>query len=210
MARAVYTSPMKKQNVLSVREQIAEKLRSEIISGDLAPGEKLNEQALATRFGTSRGPVRDVLLQLTKEGLLVSKTNVGVSVNQMLPTDIQQLMVDIRRRIEIFCARRLKGKMSDEDFGNLEGILERFEKAFKAGDFTEVTKADIDFHRYLVKKAGGEAVDNVWYPVAMRMRMNYKRMDSSQVGVDEHRAILNSLRNDDIRGLVASLKANII
>ena len=200
---------MPNQKILSVREQIAEQLRSDIISGDLAPGEKLNEQALASRFGVSRGPVRDVLLQLTKEGLLVSKTNVGVSVNQMLPSDLQQLMVDIRRRIEIFCARRLKGKMSGEDFDNLEGILERFEKAFDEADFTEVTKADIEFHRYLVNKAGGEAIDNLWYPVVLRMRMNYKRIDSSQAGVDEHRKILDALRNDDIRGLVAALKANI-
>lgn len=200
---------MPNQKILSVREQIAEQLRSDIISGDLAPGEKLNEQALASRFGVSRGPVRDVLLQLTKEGLLVSKTNVGVSVNQMLPSDLQQLMVDIRRRIEIFCARRLKGKMSGEDFDNLEGILERFEKAFDEADFTEVTKADIEFHRYLVNKAGGEAIDNLWYPVVLRMRMNYKRIDSSQAGVDEHRKILDALRNDDIRGLVDALKANI-
>jgi DNA-binding GntR family transcriptional regulator len=200
---------MPNQKILSVREQIAEQLRSDIISGDLAPGEKLNEQALASRFGVSRGPVRDVLLQLTKEGLLVSKTNVGVSVNQMLPSDLQQLMVDIRRRIEIFCARRLKGKMSDEDFDALESILERFEKAFDEADFTEVTKADIEFHRYLVNKAGGEAIDNLWYPVVLRMRMNYKRIDSSQAGVDEHRKILDALRNDDIRGLVAALKANI-
>ena len=200
---------MPNQKILSVREQIAEQLRSDIISGDLAPGEKLNEQALASRFGVSRGPVRDVLLQLTKEGLLVSKTNVGVSVNQMLPSDLQQLMVDIRRRIEIFCARRLKGRMSNEDFDALEGILEGFEKAFDEADFTEVTKADIEFHRYLVNKAGGEAIDNLWYPVVLRMRMNYKRIDSSQAGVDEHRKILDALRNDDIRGLVAALKANI-
>lgn len=197
------------QKILSVREQIAEQLRSDIISGDLAPGEKLNEQALATRFGVSRGPVRDVLLQLTKEGLLVSKTNVGVSVNQMLPSDLQQLMVDIRRRIEIFCARRLKGKMSEEDFNNLEGILEHFEKAFDEADFTEVTKADIEFHRYLVNKAGGEAIDNLWYPVVLRMRMNYKRIDSSQAGVKEHRKILDALRDGDIRRVVDALQANI-
>lgn len=195
--------------IIPVREQIADQLRSDIISGELAPDTKLNEQALANRFGVSRGPVRDVLLQLSKEGLLVSKSNVGASVNQMLPPGLQQLMVDIRRRIEVFCARKLNGKLTEEDFENLEQILEDFQDAFDKGDFTEVTKADIEFHRYLVNKAGGQELDNLWYPVVLRMRMNYKRLDSAQAGVKEHRQILDALRKNDIKGVVAALRANI-
>jgi len=195
--------------IIPVREQIADQLRSDIISGELAPDTKLNEQALANRFGVSRGPVRDVLLQLSKEGLLVSKSNVGASVNQMLPPGLQQLMVDIRRRIEVFCARKLNGKMTEEDFENLEDILEQFQEAFDKDDFTEVTKADIEFHRYLVNKAGGQELDNLWYPVVLRMRMNYKRLDSAQAGVEEHRNILKALRDNDTKGVVAALRANI-
>jgi DNA-binding GntR family transcriptional regulator len=195
--------------IIPVREQIADQLRSDIISGELAPDTKLNEQALANRFGVSRGPVRDVLLQLSKEGLLVSKSNVGASVNQMLPPGLQQLRVDIRRRIEVFCARKLKGQLTEEDFENLEQILEDFQDAFDKGDFTEVTKADIEFHRYLVNKAGGQELDNLWYPVVLRMRMNYKRLDSAQAGVKEHRQILDALRKNDIKGVVAALRANI-
>ncbi|MFC1719963.1 GntR family transcriptional regulator [Pseudomonadota bacterium] len=195
--------------IVSVREQIANQLRSDIISGDLAPDSKLNEQALADRFGVSRGPIRDVLLQLSKEGLLVTRANVGASVNTMLSPQLQQLMVDIRRRIELFAARQLKGKMSEEDFSNLEDILKRFEDSFLEEDFTEVTKADISFHRYLVEKAGGEDLINLWYPVALRMRMNYKRLDDAAHGVEEHRSILESLRKDDISGLVAALRVNI-
>jgi DNA-binding GntR family transcriptional regulator len=195
--------------IVSVREQIADQLRSDIISGDLAPDTKLNEQALADRFGVSRGPVRDVLLQLTKEGLLVSKSNVGASVNKMLDPGLQELMVDIRRRIEVFCARQLKYNMTDEDFENLEEILSRFKEAFDRGDFTEVTKADIEFHRYLVNKAGGQELDNLWYPVVLRMRMNYKRLGSAKAGVAEHRKILECIRDGNTKGIVAALKDNI-
>nr|WP_231884996.1 GntR family transcriptional regulator [Alteromonas stellipolaris] len=70
-----------KNKILSVRDQIADVLRSDIISGELASNTKLNEIQLAERFEVSRGPIRDVILKLTKEGLLISKSNVGASVN---------------------------------------------------------------------------------------------------------------------------------
>ena len=64
----------------TIREQIADHIRADILSGQLLEGEQLREQLLAERFGVSRGPIRDVLLQLTQEGLLISKRNCGVRV----------------------------------------------------------------------------------------------------------------------------------
>lgn len=197
------------EKIVPVRDQIADQLRSDIISGELAPGAKLNEQGLATRFGVSRGPIRDVLLQLTKEGLLVTRSNVGASVAEMLSPKMQPLMVNIRRRIETYAAKQLKGQMTDEDFASLDFILDEFQSAFESGDFTAVTKADIEFHKYLVEKAGGQELVNLWYPVVLRMRMNYKRIDTPAHGLDEHRAIVDALRDDDIKRATAALKANI-
>ena len=197
------------EKIVPIRDQIADQLRSDIISGDLAPDTKLNEQQLANRFGVSRGPIRDVLLQLTKEGLLVTKSNVGASVNKMLDSSMQQLMVDIRRRIEFHAVKRLKDKMTDEDFAALDSILGRFKESFEKADFTEVTKADIAFHRYLVEKAGGQELVNLWYPVVLRMRMNYKRIDTPTDGVAEHRAIIDALRSGQTKDAIAALRANI-
>lgn len=197
------------EKIVPVRDQIADQLRSDIISGELAPGSKLNEQALATRFGVSRGPIRDVLLQLTKEGLLVTKSNVGASVSEMLSPSQQKLMVDIRRRIEAYAVKQLKGQLTDEDFEVLDYFLERFKAAFEQGDFTEVTKADIEFHKFLVEKAGGQELVNLWYPVVLRMRMNYKRIDTPKEGVAEHQAIIDALRDGDVKRAAKALKANI-
>ncbi|WP_078086118.1 GntR family transcriptional regulator [Microbulbifer mangrovi] len=195
--------------IIPVREQIAEQLRSDIISGELAPNTKLNEQQLAGRFGVSRGPVRDVLLQLTKEGLLVAKNNCGVSVNSVLDPSMQELMIDIRRKIEVFAIQGLKGKLTEMDFAELEDILERLKDAFDAKEFNEVTKADIDFHRYLINAAGGDELVNLWHPIVLRMRMNYKRISQPKDCVDEHRAILEALKANKINVAATALKANI-
>lgn len=195
--------------ILSVKDQIAEQIRSDIISGDLAPNTKLNEKELAERFGLSRGPIRDVILQLTKEGLLISKNNCGASVNSVLDPKLQKLMIKLRREIEVFAIEQLKGKLTEADFAELEAILDELQDAFERTDYTEVTKIDISFHNYLVHKAGGDELVNIWYPYVMRMRLNYKRITTSDQCVDEHRVILEALKEADIAKASKAIKANI-
>ncbi len=195
--------------ILSVKDQIAEQLRSDIISGDLAPNTKLNEKELAERFGLSRGPIRDVILQLTKEGLLVSKNNVGASVNSVLDTKMQKLMISLRRNIEAFAIDKLHDSLTEKDFAELEKILQDLQAAFERQDFTEVTKIDISFHRYLINRAGGDELVNVWYPFVMRMRLNYKRITSGIECVTEHRDILDALKSGDMAKATKALKLNI-
>ncbi|GLR70530.1 GntR family transcriptional regulator [Agaribacter marinus] len=197
------------QKILSVREQIADVLRSDIISGELKPNTKLNEQQLAERFGTSRGPIRDVLLKLTKEGLLVSRNNVGSSVSSPLNPDVQKLSIGIRRKIEEFAVKQLEGRLTIDHFRQLEDIIEEMHDHFEGGRYTELTKTDIAFHQYLVELAGGEDLVNIWYPIVIRMRMNYKRITTSIKLVEEHRDIVNALKIDDTKAAINAIRRNI-
>lgn len=195
--------------ILTVKDQIAKQLRSDIISGAIPPETKLKEQELATRFGISRGPIREVILQLTKEGLLVSKNNCGASVNTVLDPKTQKLMITLRQKIESFAIEELKGKLVEQDFIELEAILAKLQTAFDNEDYTAVTKVDISFHYYLIEKAGGDELLNLWYPYIMRMRLNYKRVSSGDVCVREHREILEALREGNTSRAIKAIKANI-
>lgn len=200
---------MSANKIVSVREQIADVIRSDIISGELKPNTKLNEHQLAERFGVSRGPIRDVLLKLTKEGLLVSKNNVGSSVSSPLSSQLQKLSIDIRRRIEEFAIKQLADKISEDDLNALDAIIATMQEHFDKEQFTELTKADIAFHQYYVELAGGEDLVNLWYPIVLRMRMNYQRIDSSQDLVDEHKDIVEALRQGDTKAAIAAIRKNI-
>ena len=90
----------------TIREQVAAHLRYAVLSGELGEGEALREQTLARHFGVSRGPVRDALLQLTQEGLLVAEQNCGVRVRRPDPA-IRSLVVGMRRKIENFALKGL-------------------------------------------------------------------------------------------------------
>jgi DNA-binding GntR family transcriptional regulator len=199
----------KPKKILTVKDQIAEQLRSDIISGEMQPKTKLNEKELAERFGLSRGPIRDVILQLTKEGLLISRNNCGASVNSVLDPKLQKLMIKLRRSIEEYAVTELNGNLTDQNIADLEDILASLEDAFDREDYTEVTKIDISFHQYLINQAGGEELVNIWYPYVMRMRLNYKRITSSSECVNEHRAILEALKAQDSSTAIKAIKHNI-
>ena len=197
------------KSIVSVRDQIAHQLRADIINGTLTEHTKLKEQALAERFGVSRGPIRDVLLQLSNDGLLVSKNNCGVSVNTAPDTSLQPLMINIRVDIESFSIKKVVETLDKNDFQYLEGLLLNLQKAFTEEDYAAVTDLDINFHRFFVYKAGGEDLVNLWLPFIYRMRMNYTRLGTAEACLDEHKCILEAIKNKDSKAAIKALKANI-
>ena len=195
--------------IVSVREQIARQLRADIINGVLTEKTKLKEQELAARFNVSRGPVRDVLLQLTKEGLLISKNNCGVIVNSAPKAELQPLMVNLRVKIESHAIKITINELTEEDFIHLDNILATMTKAFEEENYSLVTETDMAFHRYLVHKAGGDDLVNLWQPVIYRMRMNYKRISTPKECFEEHNQLLTYLKNKELKLALASLKDNV-
>ncbi|AWB65790.1 GntR family transcriptional regulator [Saccharobesus litoralis] len=195
--------------IIPIREQIADIMRSDIISGELTPGEKLNEQELAARFGVSRGPIRDVLLKLAKEGLVVSKTNIGTYVAAPLSNEMQKVLMDIRIRIEEFAVRHIEDKANENDLQALADIIDRMRQHYEREEFTDLTKADIDFHQFYVELAGGDDLLNIWYPIVMRMRMNYDRIERKETLVEEHQAILDGIKSKDSKAAIAAIRNNI-
>lgn len=200
---------MAQTQIIPVRQQIADHLRTEIISGELAPNQKLTEEVLARRFGVSRGRIRDVLLELSKEGLLVAKANKGTSVNDVAPPELQALLVKMRFQIESYAVKKVASEGGAEIVAALEAACAELSEKLNEGHFAEVIKADIAFHRLIVAEAGGEDLVNLWQPVMLRMRMNYQRITSTEQCVGEHKAILDAIRNRDEKAAIEALKTNI-
>ena len=142
--------------VRSIREQIADHIRSDIFSGELNEGDQLRETPLAERFGVSRGPVRDVLLQLSQEGLLISKPNSGVRVGSAPHAGIQPLVVDLRQRIELFALEKAFETITDRDIDILHQLVDRLREACEAQNLAVMTKYDMAFHQRILEIAGNK------------------------------------------------------
>src|SRR6187401_2271006 len=89
----------------SLREQIADRIRTDVLCGRLPEGERLNEIKLGEQFGVSRTPVREAPQQLMHEGLLEGRLNTGVKVAARPDDDICDFIVLIRRMVETFALR---------------------------------------------------------------------------------------------------------
>lgn len=191
-----------------MREQIADHIRTGVLTGELTAGARLREQDLAARYGVSRGPVRDALLQLTKEGLLVAKPNCGVTVSQSPAKDIQPLIVELRQRIELFAVEKAVARFTDEDIAHLERHVQGLGDACRHGDLASVVQHDMAFHRLLVEAAGSDTVE-LWLPIVMRMWLHYGRHEDLMESYQEHSAILAAVKDRDAGAARAALEQNI-
>ena len=102
--------------IFSLREQIVDRIRTDVLSGRLVEGERLNEAKLVEQFSVSRTPIREALQQLTHEGLLEGRPNHGVKVANCPPDSIRELVVPIRRRVETFALQSFFHELSEADF----------------------------------------------------------------------------------------------
>ena len=193
----------------TIREQIAEHIRTDVLSGEFAAGERLREQSLATKYGVSRGPVRDALLQLTQEGVLVAKPNCGVAVNEPLTAALQPLVVDLRLHIETFAVTRAIAGAREALVGQLEDLVCDLEAACRAEDIPGGVQADMAFHRAVIEAAEEPELLAIWLPIVARMMLHYTRHESLMDSCREHEAILAAVRAGDVNSAVDALGRNI-
>lgn len=193
----------------TIREQIVEELRGDVLTGRVAAGDSLREQSLARRFGVSRGPIRDALLQLTQEGLLVSKPNCGVRVSPGPNAALQSLVVDLRRKIEAFALEQIWDGLDAAAFVELDEILDAFRAACEAGEMARCVERDMAFHRWIVDRAGDADLTALWLSTIMRMRLRYTRHATLMESYHEHAAVVAAMRVGDLQKAIQSLQANI-
>jgi DNA-binding GntR family transcriptional regulator len=194
----------------TIREQIADQLRRDVLSGRLAEGEHLHEEKLAQRFGVSRGPVRDALLQLTQEGVLLYKPNCGVEVAAAPSEGVRELVLPVRRMIEAFALRRAAAQATPADIRVWEAILERLRVACEAGNMADTVTHDMAFHRWIVDRPGEPDLPALWLPAVTRMRLVYSRHKDLREVYPEHAVIVERFKAGDIDGAAAALEANIV
>jgi GntR family transcriptional regulator, gluconate operon transcriptional repressor len=140
--------------------QIAADLRLRIVAGELGDGEKLSENALATQFGSSRGPVREALKILEYEGL-VSLTKQGVIVHGLTVRELDQLY-DVRYMLEQYCLTHISQDLIAALVQKLEVYADRMALALKHRDFEEFARQDILFHNTPFELLDHKFVNQFW------------------------------------------------
>lgn len=181
-------------------DQIAAEIRDSIASGVLPPGMHLLEAEIARQMQTSRIPVREALMQLEQEGLVVRKPNRGTSVVE-LTEKLMREVSSLRGLLEGFAASQAVERLTPADFMRLEELIKEMLVAANDRDYPRLLQCDYLFHETIVHAAANEVLEEVWRTTQGKVRVylaatNLVYSDWKDL-VESHAALLDALRSRD-------------
>lgn len=142
-------------------EEVADRLRAAILRGDLPPGSKLVETELADRYGTSRGPVREAIRELAREGLVAELPRRGTVVSTLTERDLAEVYA-VREALDVTVCRAAIAHASDDEIDSLTVDLDAMESAWRSeAGYLEGAEHDLAFHRHLVALAGNTRISAI-------------------------------------------------
>jgi DNA-binding GntR family transcriptional regulator len=148
---------------------VSEEIRSLIISGEFAPGERLVETALAERFAVSRGPIRTALMELERVGLVTSIPRRGVQVATFEPSDIRELY-DVTLALERMAAREAAERISAAQTNRMRELLDALDQAEHEDDSAGTVDADLELHTEFVRASGNRRLLQLWMQLSDQIR----------------------------------------
>lgn len=165
-------------------EQIRDMLRDRIISGDIAPGERLTETELASRLVVSRGPLREAILQLTEDGLLVKTAYKGLRVRSVSRSELRELY-SMRTTLEGFAFEEAWDKRSESSLADLRRRYKDLDASRQADDYVRSVQGEIAFHSWIYELSGHSILRAHWHRlvplVQIYMSIHQKRHGVSGV-----------------------------
>jgi DNA-binding GntR family transcriptional regulator len=172
-------------------------MRSAILTGRILPGERLVEAELARELGTSRGPIREALVLLSKEGLVVNVPRGGKYVQGFTPRLVNEVY-SLRGVIEPYAAARAIARLGESASARLQAALGDIATAASAGDAHLLASHDIAFHDLIFEFADHDLLKRAWHEnIAGKLRilLNVTTLTLSTLGDAErqHTRILETL-----------------
>lgn len=141
---------LKKHSLTTLVQDELERL---ILSGELAPGDKLNEAQLATRLGVSRGPVREAFRALEQAGLLRTEKNHGVSVRVVSLEEAEEIY-QVRAMLDEHIGRLLAERIAPEQLAALRQIVEAMKLTQTSHDGQTYGHLNLQFHDTMAAAVG--------------------------------------------------------
>jgi DNA-binding GntR family transcriptional regulator len=193
-----------KKQAAPLRQQVLEALRRAIVSGRLAPKQRLTERALIEMLGVSRTVIREALRQLEAEGLIEIIPNKGPVVRELSPVEAKDLY-RIRAVLEGLAARLFAENASDEMVDKLEAALGSVIRAYQGEDGEEALDAKTKFYDLLYQGAASPSLASmlgvvqarVWRWRAVGLTHPDRANDRLDESVENLKCLIAAIRNKD-------------
>lgn len=146
---------------VTLRHQVIEQIRAAIIEGELHPDDHVTEASLTEKLGVSRVPVREALILLESEGLIVSIPNRGNFVRAFTDKDVDEVL-SMRTVLENFAAEILIDTLNIADFRHLRRLIDDITHAIDERSFSVARRIDMTLHTYLIERTEHDLLIKNW------------------------------------------------
>jgi len=194
-------------------DEATDRIRDAILSGELSPGEKVGEVELSQVLTVSRGPVREALVRLEQEGLVVSEWHRGTTVVEFTKSDIRQLAT-LRLALEQMAASEASREATREDLLSLHEIVTQMQAARLAGNDDALIRLDVEFHDTIYRAAHHPRLYAAWSTIRSQVALALLRRralsdDYAGIVVGEHSELAKVLASNDPARMVELITAHL-
>lgn len=196
-------------------------LRDRILRQELHAGEKLSDLRLSSELGVSRTPIREALLQLVQDGIVVAEPNRGFFVATIERKDVEEIF-DLRAALEVFALQQATNTDHSEEYERALFELEHVERLIRFAS-TEAEreaaaeaflKTDRGFHSWLVEKSGNSRLisimNGLWTQVSIFQQVGTELPGWMDIALEQHRGIIQHLLVGDFERATGALEDHIL
>lgn len=146
-------------------DEVVDRLREAILRGLFAPGDRLREEQLAEALGVSRGPIRNALLQLEREGMVMRRRNRGAIVARLSRVDLEEVY-SLRLAIEPVACAWAARNANERDLTDMQSIINGYQSRLtRKVTVQEAAEADLSFHDVVYRAARHRRLMRLWQDI---------------------------------------------
>ncbi len=195
-----------------LHEDTISHLRTLLIEGQIAPGSRIQEQALCAELGISRTPLREALKVLAAEGHVVLLPHRGARAARLTMKDVRDLF-DVSAALEAAAGELACQRIADEEIARIAALHARMAEHFAAGEMEPYYLCNRAIHEAIVKASDNPVLTGLYDGVNTRIRRARYVAPMTpahwRAAMLEHEAMLNALQRRDGAMLAAVLKTHL-
>jgi GntR family transcriptional regulator, rspAB operon transcriptional repressor len=197
-----------------ISEQVYDYLRSQIMTGRFAPGERLNLDELVERLRVSKMPVKEAVGRLAAEGLIDVQARRGTFISRVDPRELAETF-EVRRGLEVLAGELAVENVAKADIARLRRLITEMEAAAENRNVTVHLEKNFEFHELIIELSGNRKLMEVYRLLRAQIHIagvHYRsenwlsRVEQEQ---REHRAIVRALEQRDPEAVAKAINEHL-
>ena len=191
---------IKKIKAQSLSSAVCLQLEELILSGQIKPGERINESRLSSQLGISRAPIREACRQLERFGMVNIRVNKGAFVSKIDVNEIRELY-DIRAALDSLAGENAAKNATRKDLAELGQYLQEMKKAVDANNVREHYLANLEFHMKIIRLSRNQnllaIIEGVYKKASLFRKTSLSLPGRLLISYRQHKDIIGAIQAGD-------------